>query len=809
MKFSLISRAAALAFLTAFVTLSTQILIHRMVSAKLLNNYAFLLISLTMLGFAFSGVILSRSLSSYLKNLNETVSVSAALFAITTVGISAIFYQADIGTQSVSSRFEFILALVKWIPISLLYAIPFALCGVILGVLLSSPDLPTRRIYFFDLIGSALGAVAVIPAITQLGVERSTIAACGMLLFGTLLLTPPTGHVTRALAGVAALVLALSTAFSDSIFQIYYPDGSLLAGTRQPGGRLVIEHIAWDPLARIEVSRITPPNPDTTFYPSLIGENRSFIARFKRIITQNNYAFTYAVDYDGTKEALQGIEATIYAAAFQATSVRQPRVLTIGVGGGFDILTALAFDASDITGVEINSATVKVLTHTYRDYFRRWVEDPRVHLVQDEGRHFLETTDRRFDIIQVSEVGAYSGTLTAHVFTENHLYTSEAFDLYFSRLADDGILNVMRLELPQPRVVLRALTTAVEALRRAGIERPTDHIMMLTQTNGRFSALLVKKTPFTKSEQQRLQAWALGRMAFKVSAGPELNVQGGNLYQVFLSLDDPQNEAVFQALYPLDISPVDDNRPFFFRFSYWWHVFSKDPMIQKQVIPIMEYSVILLAIITGLTAVLCIYVPLRYFDSQGIHTRHVSRYALYFAGTGLAYLAIEIALLQKFGLFLGHPNYALSVVLASLLMATGIGSLFSEVIVGALGRVRYVSYILAAIILVEYSMIFPRLPGLVGLSFSLRAAIISALILPIGVCLGIFVPCALEQLKLTAAPFVPWAWGINGIFSVLGPVLSVAFSITWGINALLLAAIPIYLAVGISLPETGKAAEPS
>src|SRR5437867_5566455 len=147
----------------------------------------------------------------------------------------------------------------------------------------------------------------------------------------------------------------------------------------------------------------------------------------------------------------------------------------------------------------------------------------------------------------------------------------------------------------------------------------------------------------------------------------------------------------------------------------------------------------------------CHYVPLRYFDSQGIHTRHISRYAFYFAGTGLAYLAIEIALLQKFGLFLGHPNYALSVVLASLLMATGIGSLFSEVIVGALGRVRYVSYILAAIILVEYSMIFPRLPGLIGLSFSLRAAIISALILPIGVCLGLFVPCSLEQMKITAA----------------------------------------------------------
>ncbi|MFQ5934610.1 MAG: hypothetical protein ACE5KI_08220, partial [Dehalococcoidia bacterium] len=238
------------------------------------------------------------------------------------------------------------------------------------------------------------------------------------------------------------------------------------------------------------------------------------------------------------------------------------------------------------------------------------------------------------------------------------------------------------------------------------------------------------------------------------------------------------------------------------RFSYWRHLFTSDPVIQRQVIPIMEYSVVLLTIIIGLAAVLCVYVPLRYFASQGLRTRHATRYTLYLAGAGLGYMAIEIALLQKFGLFLGHPNYALSVVLASFLISTGLGSLFSGALVKALGRVRYASYVVSAVLLVEYGLIFEHLPELFRLSFWLRVLIVFRLVFPIGACLGVFVPSALEQLKLTANRLVPWAWGINGIFSVLGPVFSVALSITWGINALLLSAIPVYLVVGLSLPDT-------
>jgi hypothetical protein len=278
-------------------------------------------------------------------------------------------------------------------------------------------------------------------------------------------------------------------------------------------------------------------------------------------------------------------------------------VLVVGVGGGFDILNALYFDASEVTGVEINAATVAILTRTYRDYFEAWVSDPRVRLVQAEGRHHLEGTDARFDVLQLSGVDSYSGTAgAAHVFSENYLYTSEAFDLYLSRLSDDGILNLMRLEYQPEREMLRALTTAVAALRRAGVESPADHVIALTSRERNFTALLVKRTPFKNAEVARVLAWANPSPHLWVAAAPGYRPPGPSRYQAFLDLRDPRREATFIHTYPWDVAPISDDRPFFFKYSFWSHVFTRDPVI-RMTVPTLEYSLLLLLALVSLAAV--------------------------------------------------------------------------------------------------------------------------------------------------------------------------------------------------------------
>jgi spermidine synthase len=796
------ARAAALAFLAAGATLFVQVLVHRMVSAKLLNNYAFLVISLTMLGFALSGVVLTRLLGRFLRDWPDALTLSAAGFVLSTLAVSVAFYRMGGGDQftATATVTTFLREFVRWLPTALLFTIPFTFSGLMIGALLSDPELPAPRVYAFDLAGSALGAFAVIPAIRHLGVEASTLLACALLLAGTVALAPPRRATARVAAVVSAVALAGTALARDQVYVMVPRTGSVLALKQILGPPYGVEYIQWDPVARIEVSRTPPPDTDRFNFPSLVGDDRPFLERFRRILTQNDYAFTFMVDWDGRPQSLRGVERTIYAAAYEASSVVSPRVLVVGVGGGFDILTALRYEAREVTGVEINSATLDTVTRVYRDYCGSWSAHPRVRLIEDEGRHYLAARPDRYDILQLSGVDSYSGTPgAAHVFSESYLYTAEAFDLYFSRLTDNGILNVMRVEHKPAREMLRALVTMVGALRRAGVAAPAEHILMVTARSGNFTALLVKKTPFTADEKRRLAAWADASPLFGLSAAPEVNAGRHGFYQVFLDLQDEAKERAFVVVYPFDVSPATDDRPFFFRFTFWRHLLPRGDRLGAAV-PVMEVSLLLLAVAIGATAILCIHLPLRFLVARGVRLPTRGRYGLFFAAIGIGYFAVEIALLQRFGLFLGHPNYALSVVLAALLVTSGAGALASPRLPGGEASVRWTSYALAGVVLLEKALALPLLPRLVGLGFGLRVMVVFVLVAPIGLLLGSFLPRGLERLKADAPALVPWAWGLNGIFSVLAPVFAVAFSVTWGIEALLVAAIPVYLVAGWALP---------
>lgn len=340
------NQAAVAAFLVAGVVLALQILIHRIVSAKLLNNYAFLVISLTMLGFAAAGVILTAIQRRMLARLGESLVIGCCLLALSSVGATSLFAAAQLEADFQITRVSLVRSLAAWAPYALLLTIPFALAGTMLGALLSDTRLSTRRVYAFDLAGSALGALIVLPLFRFISVESAIVGALLVLVIGIALTVRPLPRSSRVWLVTTTMLLLGAFSARDRIFGIYYPAGSMLASTRNPNSRVVLEHKEWDPLARIEVSSVPGVAPRAGVYASLFGENRAFLARYRKLITQNNYAFTYAVDYDGKPESLIGIEGTIYAAAYYATPVKNPKVAAIGVGGGFDVLTALRFEAS-------------------------------------------------------------------------------------------------------------------------------------------------------------------------------------------------------------------------------------------------------------------------------------------------------------------------------------------------------------------------------------------------------------------------------------------------------------------------------
>ena len=790
-------RAAFVTFLTAGAALFAQVLLHRLISAKLLNNYAFLVISLTMLGFAAAGVILTPLLPRMLARRDEYLALLAVGFALTLVVVASVFSFLPAGFQFTHSRAFLVRTLLTWIPVALLFAVPFGFVGMLLGLVLGDPRLPTRRIYGVDLVGSALGAVVVVPAIRHLGVERA-LAACSLLVVAaTVAALRPRRAATWTVAAAALVAGIAGLAAPASVFPVRFRSVSMLAASASPGSDGPgLEYMQWDPVARIEIARLPPLDPPTTDFPMLMGDHPVFTRRFTRVLTQNDHAFAYMIEYDGRPESLEGIDRTIYAAAYEVRAAPNPRALVIGVGGGFDVLTALRYDPARVTGVEVNGATLDILRRVYAEFCGPWVRDPRVTLVEDDGRHFLAARPDTYDVIQLSGVDSYSGTAgAAHVFSENYLYTQEAFDLYLSRLSPQGVLNLMRLEWRPPREMLRALVMVVASLRRAGVSDPSRHVVVLAARKWNYASILVKKTPFTPEEEARVRAWADANPFFMPAASPRANAGRENFFQLFLTLGDEARERAFVTVYPFEIGAATDDRPFFFNQTGWWQLFTDDP-VGRRALPAMQITVLVMFAAVGLAAVLCVYLPLRLLATRDPEQRRAAtfRKGAYFACIALGYLAIEIALLQKLGLFLGHPNYALSVVLASLLLATGLGALFSDRIIATLRGIRFAAYALGLVLVAVHLLVFPRLAGSLGLPFGVRTLLVLAMVLPIGALLGVFMPWGLDRLKVTAPSLVPWAWGVNGIFSVLAPIASVAFSITWGSGALFLAALPLYLA---------------
>ncbi len=800
------ARAGALAFLAAGATLFAQVAVHRIVSAKMLNNFAFFVLSLTMLGFAASGAWLCRHPERWREPLGEMIGVGASVFGLGLVAATAVLYPAPpVEDWGGATRVGFLVAFLSCVPLGLLYAVAFAGSGLVLGILLSSPALPTRRLYGLDLVGSALGAFAVIPAVTALGAERAAVVSGAVLLGGALLLAPPRTRAVRALAGVAALSLAVAATVPSAVFRMRYARDSFLGRVQAGDAGYALEHVAWDPIARIEVSRVPAPDPATSTWPSLFGPDRELLSRFRLVVTQNNNAFTYAPDYDGDPARLRGLEHTVYAAAYPASLVPRPRVLIVGVGGGMDVLTALRFDAASVTGVEVNGATLEILRRAYRDHFRAWVDDPRVRLVHDEGRHFLASRDARYDVIQLSGVDSASGTPgAAHVFSESYLYTSEALDLYLSRLAPGGVLNVMRPEPVPPRDMLRLVATVAGSLRRAGAERPADHVMVVVDRRRTFVAVLAQPRPFAPEQVGRVAAWAGSNPYLSLAAAPGFTAPAPSPYAALLASPTARDLEAGLRLYPWDVVPVTDDRPFFFRTSRWSHLWPRAGLDPGA--PIMELGLLALLGVSAAAAVAFVYLPLRGLRGRG--EAGASRLAAFFGALGLGYMAIEMALIQKFGLLLGHPNLALSVVLASLLLATGAGSLLSAAVSRAAGgSLRFVSYTLSFVLLGELLLVFPRLGRWVALPPAGRVALVVALVAPLGLLLGVYFPTGLERLKRASPGLVPWAWGLNGMASVVAPILAVALSMTAGISAVFLAALPVYLLAGFTAPPaaTGEA----
>jgi hypothetical protein len=760
--------------LASFSALSLELALTRLFSVVLFYHFAFLAISIALLGLGAGGVfaylwkerlgsIDTRKLATRLCLANSVV-VVLVLEVVLHVPVAL----------EVSANNFFRLTVLY-----LAAAEPFFLTGLLFSVVFARESHRIPRLYGADLCGGALACLAVVVLLNWLGGPNTILFAGATMAAGAAIWAE--SRKARQTAGLFVLALLALIAANDSgrLIDVVYAKGMF----RDPAW---VEFAQWNALSRIEVDRLGPAT---------------------KVIVIDADASTYIMNADVARWHGTEWERALMSAPPAVANVLRPRgeFAIIGPGGGVDVLRAVANGSPSVTGIEINPIIANtIMRGRYAAYSKHLYQRPEVHIQVTDGRSFLRSTPQQFDVVQMTLVDTWASTAAgAFALSENNLYTVEAFREYFDRLKPNGMIAITRWEFRHPREALRVVAVAIEALRRLGVANPARHFIVASQgalnEDGIPVVVLAKKTPFTAAEEDAVRAHL---RAYPILTALYLPSQPGvNPFSELIAGNDPY---AFARDYAYNVAPVTDNAPFFFFTLKPGQILEKG--LRHGVDWKVNLGVLVLLLVLGISfvAVLVFLVlPLALKKKKG-GARQSLVAPLYFVAVGLGYILVEIAFIQRFVLFLGHPTYALTVVIFLLMLSSGAGSLFSRLWLPRT-ELGWVPLMLVIVTLLADVFFLPgRLASLVGLGLGYRFLVSAVILVPLGFVMGMPFPTGLRALASAPAPEFPagqasadnaveWAWAMNAAASVLGSVLAMVIAIQFGLTVTLACGAAAYL----------------
>lgn len=763
---------AAMALIAAAVTLF-QIALMRVFSFAIWHHFAFMVISVALLGFGASGVVLQRFPRVGRRPTRSAAACALAFAATIMISAWVVAHLRFDPTQIADDPLQLA-------RLALYYAIlliPFTCAGLALVLLLHGCTAAVGRLYASDLAGAGAGATLTIGALAWVGAEgllwlSATAAAAAAALLRR---DDEGGERQRLLLWSAApLVLGLSLPVAPHVLSIPAGPGKALHGFIDPGRFPDARHVhtEWNIISRIDVVE----NSGTVTWTANPVRRVPLPPQIQILIDGD--AATPIVAAGAEIGPPSFLDAMLSTAALQA--LRPERVLVIGAGGGVDVLAALHHGARHVDALEINPAIATLVRERYADWSGGLFAREGVHLHVAEGRSFVRHTAQRYDLIQLALVDTWAASASgAYSLTESYLYTVEAFTDYLSRLNDDGALTFTRWLWSPPRETLKLCTTALAALRQLGVREPERHVVVLAL--GRLGSVLVKRSPFKASDLGALQRVAI-EQGFTFLYAP--GAQGTNEFTDAIHAPD---FGAWNRSYPYDVAPASDDRPFFFQFGRWRDIASFRTNWGESLL-VLSGRLVLLSTLAqaALLSVVLLVIPATRSAPGGVPIRGTPPVLGYFAAIGASFMLIEVSLMQRFTLFLGHPVYAIACVLAVLLVAAGAGSWFAPFWVRDGRRPHQVFAGIAALCL-AYGLFLPvAFAALLGVSLPVRIAATVGFLAPLGFLLGMPFPLAVVSLRdRGAGSELGWAWAANGCASVIGPLLAVILAMDFGFDVVL------------------------
>ncbi len=484
---------------------------------------------------------------------------------------------------------------------------------------------------------------------------------------------------------------------------------------------------------------------------------------------------------------------SLMAAAPSVANVLRPRgaFAIIGPGGGVDVLRAVANGSPSVTGIEINPIIVNdVMRGRYASYSFHLYDLPQVHIHIQDGRSYIRSSREKYDIVQMTLVDTWASTAAgAFALSENNLYTVEAFREYFDHLKPDGMIAITRWEFRQPREALRVASQAIESLHRIGIADPANHFVLIADgglnEDGRPVLVLAKKSPFTPDEYAAVAGhvrnnpnlfWLNPPAGF---TGLQPLPPAAEAFRRLIESNDPQR---FAQDYAYNVAPVSDSAPFFFFTLKTKYVIQNilagtgHGMDWRINLGVVVLGMLLIISAVAVLAFLVLPLALHREQEDGPRRNGIAG-LLYFIAVGFGYILVEISLIQRFVLFLGHPTYALTVVVFLLLLSSGAGSVAARRWISGSTHVLLLLVSIAALSVVNVAVLPWLLSAAVGLPFVIKLVLSAIVLAPLGFFMGMPFPTGLRLIKT-----VEWAWALNAAASVLGSVMAMVIAIHFGLT---------------------------
>jgi hypothetical protein len=785
--------------LVSAAAIGYEILLMRLLSIVQWHHFAYMIISLALLGYGASGTAIALLKQALEPRFDLAFAASALLFSVTIV-------LAFVAGQHVPfNALEIVWDTTQFLNLGLIYLVffvPFFFAAFCIGFTFTCRPDAIRCIYFFDLFGAGLGATAIIALLFALTPQKALIVLAVLPLLASVVVVGTRLHLLGLvrLLWLVSLAAAAGTGWPELRISEYK---GLTQALQVVGSRRIGE--SSGPLGMLTV--VDSPTVPIRHAPGLSFNARDIPPEQLAVFTDAD-ALSAITRFDGDLETVAYLGDMTSALPYQLLA--RPAVLILGAGTGSDVLLALYHEADRIDAVELNPQMGELIADTHAGFAGHIYGDPRVSLYIDEARGFTARNDRQYDLVQIALLDSFAASgAGVQALNESYVYTVEAMLAYLEDLQDGGLLAITRWIKMPPRDSLKLLATAIEALERSGVENPGHRLAMIRSWNT--STLLVKKGEFAPAEIEAIREYSRQR-SFDTAYFPGIRQRDVNRYNV---LDEAHVYEGAMALlgdrasdyyerYKFRIEPATDDRPYFFHFFKWRTLPEVIALRHAGGAGLIEWGYLVLvatllqALILG---ALFIFLPLLRRTKRWPRGT-TSRFGAYFLLLGLAFLFIEMAFIQKFILFLAHPLYSVAVVLSGFLVFAGLGSALSERVGrrAAAGGHSPVVVAVVAIVLIAatYVVILPVLfDRFIGLVDVVKVIIAIGLIAPLAFFMGMPFPLGLSYIAKTAPDFIPWAWGLNGFASVVSAVLATLLAISFGFTAVIVAALVCYALVAV------------